>query len=201
MSRADSIIVVIAGSSGESCALTLAEKSQLVKRTREIAQANGRQDFTITVGCWAGCTRDIIDQTVAAHQSGADFALVLVPSVFHWAQDESTIVGFFREVADHAPLPIVIYNCPIIVGGLDLNSDTLEKLSAHPNIFGVKLTCGGIGKMVRVAAQSSPSQFAVLAGSSDLLVPALVAGGVGCITGVANLFPKVRPDHFTPTAV
>lgn len=185
------MLVVIGGSSGENSSLTPEERNQLIKLTRKIANANGRPNFTITQGCWAGCTRDIIDQTVAAHQSGADYVLVLVPSVFHWAQDSNTIVDFFLEVADHSPLPVMIYNCPIIVGGIDLNSDQLEKLSVHPNISGVKMTCGGIGKMGRVAAQFSPSQFATLAGSSDLLVSALIAGGVGCITGVANLFPKV----------
>jgi dihydrodipicolinate synthase/N-acetylneuraminate lyase len=117
-----------------------------------------------------------------------------VPAVFHWAQDAATIVDFFVEVADHSPLPVLIYNCPVIVGGIDLNSDMLEQLAPHPNIHGVKMTCANIGKMGRVAAQFAPEDFATLAGSSDLLVSALVAGGVGCITGVANLFPKVSAN-------
>jgi dihydrodipicolinate synthase/N-acetylneuraminate lyase len=134
----------------------------------------------------------VIDQTIAAKESGADYVLVLVPAVFHWAQDANSIVDFFVEVANHSPLPVMIYNCPIIVGGIDLNSDMLEKLAPHPNISGVKMTCANIGKMGRVAAQFPPEYFTTLAGSSDLLVSALIAGGVGCITGVANLFPKVR---------
>ena len=185
-------LVVIGGSSGENCSLTAAERSLLIKLTRKIAEANGRTNFTITQGCWAGCTRDVIDQTKAARESGADFVLVLVPAVFHWAQDVDTIVDFFVEIANNSPLPVMIYNCPIIVGGIDLNSDMLEKLAQHPNISGVKMTCANIGKMGRVAAQFPPDHFATLAGSSDLLISALVAGGVGCITGVANLFPKVR---------
>lgn len=189
--RADLSIVVLAGSSGESATLTLDEKGQLVRRTREIAKAHGRDNIPITMGCLAGCTRDIIDQIMTSYHNGADFALVLVPAVFHWAMHQKAIVDFFQEVADRSPLPIVIYNFPGILSGLDVDSDMLETLSAHPNICAVKLTCGGVGKMTRVATLNDPSQFAALSGQSDWLVPALSAGGAGCISGVANLFPKV----------
>lgn len=139
----------------------------------------------------AGSTREIIDQTHAAHEAGADYVLVLVPAVFHWAQTHDSIHEFFVEVADASPLPVMIYNCPIIVGGIDLNSEQMEALAGHPNISGVKMTCANVGKMGRVAAQFTPEEYTILAGSSDLLVSALIAGAVGCITGVANLFPKV----------
>ena len=43
--------------------------------------------------------------------------------------------------------------------------------------------------MTRVAATYEPSKFSALAGQSDWLVPALSAGGTGCITGVGNLYP------------
>ena len=45
--------------------------------------------------------------------------------------------------------------------------------------------------MTRVAASHSPNDFTALAGQSDWLVPALSVGSTGCITGVANLYPKV----------
>lgn len=195
MSRADLVVVVVAGSSGESATLTADEKAQLIRKTREVAKANGRDNFPITMGCWAGCTRDIVHQISTGHESGADFALVLVPSVFHWAMNKNAIVAFFQDIADRSPIPIVIYNLPAIVSGLEVDSDMLEALSSHPNICAVKLTCGSIGKITRVAAQHSPSHFAALAGQSDLLVPAMVAGASGCISGVANLFPRASADY------
>lgn len=192
--RAKQNIVVLAGSSGESATLTTDEKNQLIKKTREIAIANRRYNFPITVGCLAGCTRDILSQIEASHQSGADYALVLVPGVFHWAMTQKAIIDFFQEAADRSPIPIIIYNFPGIVSGLDCNSDMLDTLSDHPNICGVKLTCGGVGKITRIAAKSSHSEFAAVCGQSDWLVAAMVSGAAGCISGVANTFPKVRPD-------
>jgi dihydrodipicolinate synthase/N-acetylneuraminate lyase len=74
----------------------------------------------------------------------------------------------------------------------------LETLGKHPNIVGVKLTCGGIAKVARVRAAFEPEQFSALAGQSDWLTPALAVGGTGVITGIANLFPKVINVYSTP---
>lgn len=71
-----------------------------------------------------------------------------------------------------------------------MNSDDLSALAAHPNIVGVKLTCGNVGKAVRLTSKFTPAQFSVYGGSSDFLFPTLEAGGVGCVTGMANVFPK-----------
>lgn len=143
------------------------------------------------MGCGGQSTRDVIAETRLAKAAGAEYALVLVPSYFHFAMDEDAIVAFFNELADASPIPVVIYNFPLVVAGLDLNTDMLSKLGHHPNIVGVKLTCGGIAKVARIAAEFSPSQFSALAGQSDWLVPALTVGGTGSVTGVGNLYPKV----------
>lgn len=74
--------------------------------------------------------------------------------------------------------------------GLDLNSDMLSELAQHPNIVAVKLTCGNAGKVTRLTQEFEHSQFGVYAGSSDWLIPCLAGGGSGCVTGIANIFPK-----------
>ncbi|CAH0048139.1 unnamed protein product [Clonostachys solani] len=182
--------IVLAGTNGEAVTLSHSEKSELVHRTREIAIKAGRPDLTITLGCGGQCTRDVIAETRLAKDAGADYVLVLTPSYFHFAMNQDAIVSFFQELADASPVPIVIYNFPGVVAGLDLNSEMLETLGKHPNIVGVKLTCGGIAKVARVRAAFEPEQFSALAGQSDWLTPALAVGGTGVITGIANLFPK-----------
>jgi hypothetical protein len=76
----------------------------------------------------------------------------------------------------------------------------LDILGKHKNIVAVKLTCGGIAKVARISAAFEKSEFVALAGQSDWLVPALSVGGVGTITGVANLYPKVC-NHVQKTLV
>ncbi|EWZ00507.1 hypothetical protein FOYG_00354 [Fusarium oxysporum NRRL 32931] len=182
--------IVIAGTNGEAVTLSAAEKSQLVRTTRELAVSLGRPDITITLGTSSQTTRDAINETKLAKEAGADFVLVLTPSYFHFAMTQDAIVAFFEELAEASPVPVVIYNFPGVVAGLDVNSEMLERLGQHPNIVGVKLTCGGIAKVARIAAQFKSEDFFALAGQSDWLVPALSVGGTGTITGVANLYPK-----------
>lgn len=99
------------------------------------------------------------------------------------------------QLADSSPLPVLIYNFPGVVAGLDVNSDMLDRLGRHRNIVGVKLTCGGIAKVCRVRAAFEPAEFCALAGQSDWLVPGMAVGATGVITGVANLYPKVSKTY------
>lgn len=182
---------MLAGTNGEAVVMTAEEKAKLVQTTRAAATRLGRADLPITMGCGGQSTRAVIAETELAAAAGADFALVLVPSYFHFAMDADAIVAFFRELADASPLPVLVYNFPGVVAGLDVNSDMLSALGRHPNIVGVKLTCGGIAKVARIAAEFAPDQFCALAGQSDWLVPAMSVGSTGSITGVANLYPRV----------
>jgi hypothetical protein len=63
--------------------------------------------------------------------------------------------------------------------------------------MGTKLTCAGIGKGTRIAAHVQSKEylarhgpFQVLPGFTDYLLPALVSGHTGCITGTGNVIPK-----------
>lgn len=70
-----------------------------MKLAKTVANDAGRPDVTIILGCGGQCTRDVITETVAAYEAGADYALVLVPSYFHFAMDQAAIIAFFEEVS------------------------------------------------------------------------------------------------------
>lgn len=90
--------VVIAGTNGEAVTLSSTEKGELVKTTRELAIELGRPELAVILGCGGGSTQQVIAETRLAKDSGADFALVLIPSYFHFAMDKDAIVAFFNEV-------------------------------------------------------------------------------------------------------
>lgn len=85
---------------------------------------------------------------------------------------------------------LTICQFPGVTAGIDLGVDVLSQLALHPNIVGVKLTCANAGKVSCLTAKFDPSQFAVFSGQSDWLIPCLIAGGVGCVTGIGNVFPR-----------
>jgi L-threo-3-deoxy-hexylosonate aldolase len=113
--------------------------------------------------------------------------------------DSSTIERCFTQVADASPLPIIIYNYPGAVAGIDLDSELLIRLAKHPNIMGMKFTCGDVGKLARVATATSPcseiyptagSDYMAFAGITNFITPSLAVGSSGAIVGAANVFPK-----------
>lgn len=60
----------------------------------------------------------------------------------------------------------------------------------------MKLTCANAGKVSCLTAKFAPSQFAVFSGQSDWLLPCLIAGGVGCVTGIGNVFPRAVSELY-----
>ena len=142
------------GSNGEAVHLTHAERQLVTATTRKALNDAGFPHMPIIVGCGAQSTRETIQLCREAWAAGGDYALVLPPSYYAslFAPGSETIIDFFTTVADASPIPIIIYNFPGAVGGLDLSSDVIIRLAEHPNIVGVKLTCGNTGKLSRVAA-------------------------------------------------
>ena len=189
------------GSNGEAVHLTHAERETVTSTTRTALNAAGFSNLPVLVGCGAQSVRETVQYCREAYTAGGDYALLLPPSYYGplFSPSAASIIQFFNSVADQSPIPIIIYNYPGAVSGMDLSSDIIIQLSAHPNIFGVKLTCGNTGKLNRIAAAtksakpqpaSSQPPFLVLGGSADFTLQALIGGGHGILAGLANIAPK-----------
>jgi 4-hydroxy-2-oxoglutarate aldolase len=55
--------------------------------------------MTVILGCGGGSTRAVIEETKLGKESGADFALAMVPSYFHFSMNEDAIITFFKKVS------------------------------------------------------------------------------------------------------
>lgn len=87
----------------------------------------------------------------------------------------------------------VIYNFPAVCNGIDLDSASIAALAGSVNkgrVAGVKLTCGSVAKITRLAAQLDGELFRVFGGQSDFLLGGLAVGSAGCIAAFANVFPR-----------
>ncbi|TGJ86268.1 hypothetical protein E0Z10_g2494 [Xylaria hypoxylon] len=191
------------GSNGEAVHLTHSERRLVTATTRSALNRAGFSHIPVIVGCGAQSVRETIEFCCEAAEAGGDYALVLPPSYYAtlFAPSSGTILRYFTEVADASPIPIIIYNYPGAVNGLDLSSDIILSLAQHPRIVGVKLTCGNTGKLNRIAStmrntatknshDSSKPDFLVLAGSADFTLQSLIAGGHGILAGLVNIAPK-----------
>jgi 4-hydroxy-2-oxoglutarate aldolase len=180
--------LVVLGTNAETFLLTREERAQLLRIAREAV----RKDYPIMAGVSGHSTKQVLEFIADAAEAGADYGLLLPPAYFGKATTQSVIEGFYDEAARQSSLPLVIYNFPGVCNGVDLDSDTITRLALrHPGkIVGVKLTCGSVAKITRLAAVLKPDQFATFGGQSDFLLGGLASGSSGCICAFGNVFPR-----------
>lgn len=190
--------LVVMGSNGEAVHCTREEKLAVTKATREALDEAGFQSTPIILGATEGSVRGTIELCKLAAGEGADYALILPPSYYRAQTDEDVIYNYFTAVADASPLPLILYNYPGAVSGIDMDSDLIIRLAQHPNVVGTKFTCGNTGKLTRVAVGtdaktpfSEGSGFMAFGGMCDFTAQTLQSGGSGIIAGGANVMPKV----------
>jgi L-threo-3-deoxy-hexylosonate aldolase len=189
--------LVTMGSNGEAVHCTREEKLEVTRATREALDEAGFTRTPIIIGATEGSVRGTISLCAAAAGVGADYALLLPPSYFRAHMDEEAVEKYFLAVADGSPLPLILYNYPGAVSGIDMDSDLLIRLAKHPKIVGTKFTCGNTGKLTRVALATDAktparegSGYMAFGGMCDFTVQTLTSGGSGIIAGGANVMPK-----------
>jgi dihydrodipicolinate synthase/N-acetylneuraminate lyase len=181
--------IVTHGSNGEAVHLDHQERSLITRLTRDALDNAGYTNVPVIVGCGAQSTRETIQLCKEAAEAGGSHVLVLPPAYYGGLLTMDLIKAHFRTVADASPIPVLIYNYPGACSGLDLSSDVILDLAQHPNIQGVKLTCGNTGKLARVVAGTKNTGFRTFGGSADFTVQTLAVGGHGIIGGLGNVAP------------
>lgn len=182
--------VLVAGSTGESYALSCEEKKTLLEWTLE--EVNGR--VPVLAGCGANSTRDMLKLVRMAESAGADVATILTP--YFLKPNVTEICGYFTAAAKATRLPVTLYNHPLRTG-FNIQPAAIEKLCRVPNIAGVKDSSGNMANTIEylLAAQPRPD-FSVLLGMDALLVAGMVMGCRGAVTASANVMPRLMVDIY-----
>ncbi|KAL8662023.1 MAG: hypothetical protein Q9202_005077 [Teloschistes flavicans] len=179
--------LVVLGTNAETFLLNRSERTALLLTARK-AVPDG---YPIIAGVGGHSTAQVLEYIRDAHAARADYVLLLPCAYFGTQTTPAVVKRFYAQVARESPLPIILYNFPAVCNGLDLDSDLIADIAnAHQNIVGVKLTCGSVAKIARLAAVFPPTRFAVMGGQADFLLGGLAVGSSGCIAAFANVFPK-----------
>jgi L-threo-3-deoxy-hexylosonate aldolase len=190
--------LITMGSNGEAVHLSYAERRLVTQTTRKALDEAGFTDIPVIVGCSEQSIRGTVALCVESAEAGGEYVLMIPPSYYRAAMgNEEALVEYFHGVADGSPLPIILYNYPGAVAGIDMDSDLLIRISKHPNIIGTKFTCGNTGKLTRVALEmdaltpfSRGSGYMAFGGMADFTLQSMISGGSGIIAGGANVAPK-----------
>ncbi|CUA76608.1 putative 4-hydroxy-2-oxoglutarate aldolase, mitochondrial [Rhizoctonia solani] len=180
------------GTTGEAVALSREERNQVTATARAAVDKVNPSGLVIVGTVGAQSTLQAIELCQDAAQNGGDYALVLPPGYFAPALNKESILGYYRDVAEASPIPILVYSYPAVCSGLDMSSELIAELATHPRIVGIKHTDHNLGKIARLTSLKPTfnSEFSVFGGASDYLLSALAVGAQGAITGMANVTPR-----------
>ncbi len=184
LSQFDLAGFLVLGSNGEPVMVSHQEKTLIFEAARKAIPSSK----LMLAGTGGQSTRETIELTHSAAQSGADAAVILNPFFYKGLMTRDALVRHYYLTADQSAIPVIIYNMPANTG-IDMNAETILEISEHPNIIGLKDSGGNLAKMGEIIARAKPG-FQVLAGSAGFLFPALTIGAAGGILALANIVPQ-----------
>ena len=177
---------LVCGTTGESATLTDDEILEIVRR----AKAYVGDQIRLIAGTGSNDTAHAVALSKAAQEAGADALLVVSP--YYNKATPDGLVRHYLSIAHAVKIPLILYNVPSRTG-VDIPVSVYRRLSAIPNIVGVKEASNDIGKILRIRA-SCPESFTIWAGNDDLTVPAISLGAKGVISVAGNVYPEEMQD-------
>ena len=179
--------IIICGTTGESSTLTHEEHDECIKFAVE--HTAGR--VPVIAGTGSNSTAEAIRLSTHAQNNGAD-ALLLVTPYYNKATQKG-LIQHYTAIANSVDLPIILYNVPsrTRVNILPQTAVTLAK--NVKNIVAVKEASGNISQVAELAALADGC-IDIYSGNDDQVVPLLSLGGVGVISVLSNVMPKLTHD-------
>ena len=170
------------GTNGENYAMDFAEKVRVMEIV--IDQAKHRVPVYVGTGCVT--TKETVALTRKAAELKADCASVVSP--WFAANTQDGLYRHYKAVAEAAQIPVLIYNMPARTG-VNVHYTTMQKLGQIENIVGIKDSSGNFDNMQRYL-EIPDRNFSVLSGNDSLILPCLLCGGQGGISGISNVLPE-----------
>ena len=174
--------LVPCGTTGESPTLSEEERTRVV----EICVEEARGKVPVLAGAGGYDTKEVIHAARVMERAGATGLLSVTP--YYNKPTPEGLVQHYKAIAESTSLPIIVYNVPGRTG-CNVDVATLVKLSAIPNIVGVKEASGNIQQMCEIC-RAVPPEFLVLSGDDAITLPLMAVGGRGVISVASNEVPR-----------
>ncbi|MBW2059741.1 MAG: dihydrodipicolinate synthase family protein [Deltaproteobacteria bacterium] len=172
------------GTTGEGPVLSVPERKAMAGDL--VARVNGRVKVIIQTGCITA--RETIELTRHCRDAGADAAGVVLP--YYYRLDEEEIFRHFARIADGVPgFPLFVYDIPDCTGN-DLTPALFRRLIDEiETIVGLKTSSSDLFR-VRDCVRAAGDRCPVFVGCDSLILPVLLSGARGIVSGTASAFPE-----------
>ena len=177
--------LIIGGTTGEAATLSDVERYTLFEFARE--KTAGRAKLILGTG--TNDTRAAIRHTKRAEQIGCDAVLVVTP--YYNKGTFSGITRHYEEIAGATGLPVILYNVPSRTG-VNLTLGQLERLSEIENIVAIKEAGDSMDRYVSISALGD--RLGVYAGNDSQIYSTLALGGLGVISVLSNVCPRLAVE-------
>lgn len=179
--------LVINGTTGEPTTLSRAERVLVSKTAIEIVDGK----IPVILGAGSNNTHTTISYAVENESLGADALLTVTP--YYNKCTQKGLVEHYSAVAAKTRLPIIMYNVPGRTG-VNINPETaLEIGKSNKNIVAIKEASGNISQITEMARLTN-GVIDIYSGDDGVTLPILSVGGIGVISVVSNIIPKMMHD-------
>jgi len=177
--------LVVCGTTGE--ASTMSKEEQCAAIDFVVKQTAGR--VPVIAGTGTNNTATSVDAAKKAADLGVDALLVVTP--YYNKCTQTGLIRHFYAIADATPLPVIVYNIPGRTG-YNVTPAAMKELVAHDRIVGTKDATCDICQIVEMARLCPGLE--IYSGNDDHVVPILSVGGLGVISVVSNVAPRMTHD-------
>ncbi|WP_342489610.1 4-hydroxy-tetrahydrodipicolinate synthase [Bacillus sp. FSL M8-0049] len=171
------------GTNGEFHLFSEEEKLQIAET---VVKAVGRR-VPVFIGAGENSTEATIRLSNKLADRGVDVLSIITPYFVAPTQEE--LYEHFRHISENVNIPILLYNIPSRTG-VSLAPETVARLSALPNVLGIKDSSGNIENIKAYLDVTKDEDFVVLAGTDSLILDTLKLGGAGAVAATANVLPE-----------
>ena len=175
----------ILGTTGEGPSLSYRLRRELVERV--CRQVKNR--VPVLVGITD--TAFIESVNLARHSAEAGASAVVVAPPYYLPEGQPELCEYLDHLVAELSLPLFIYNMPALTK-VSFELDTVRHAMTHPRIVGLKDSSGDLNyyKQAAELLKLRPD-WTLLLGPEEKLFDSLQVGGLGGVSGGANLFPKL----------
>lgn len=178
--------LVPVGTTGESPTLSHEEHEHVV----EVVVRTVKGRIPVIAGAGSNNTDESIRFMRFARKVGANAALIVTP--YYNKPNQLGLLHHYRTLHDAVELPIIIYNIPGR-SVIDMAPATMGELARLPRIVGAKDATGDVSRVSDTRVTCGPD-FVQLSGEDASALGFNAHGGVGCISVVANIAPRLSAE-------
>jgi 4-hydroxy-tetrahydrodipicolinate synthase len=177
--------IVSVGTTGESATLRLQEHLDVVEAT--VKHVNKR--LPVISGTGANSTEEAIELSKESKLIGADYALSVAP--YYNKPTQKGLIAHYTKIAESADIKQILYNVPSRTV-CDILPETVEILSQHNNIIGIKEALDDSSRIKTLVqiSKNNNNDFLIFSGDDPTFLQSLNIGAHGVISVSANVVPE-----------